>query len=77
MPLKFDPKPSEAAFSAIFQTSINADWNRDVISGMIVDPSGVKAYVNFGYSRSNRSGDVRLPHFVTNDDDAGRRTLCQ
>ena len=25
-PLKFDPLPSEAAFSTVFRTSINADW---------------------------------------------------
>ena len=25
-PLKFDPKPSETAFSAVFRTLINADW---------------------------------------------------
>ena len=25
-PQKFDPKPSQAAFWAVFRTSINADW---------------------------------------------------
>ena len=45
-----------------------------------VDPTGVKVFVKFGDSRSNRSRDIRLPHVVTNDvdndnDDAGRRTI--
>ena len=41
---------------------------------MVVDPTGVKVPVKFGNSRSNHSRDIRLPHFVTNDDndDAGR-----
>ena len=49
----------------------------DVVSGMAIDPTDMKALVKFGDSRSNRSRDIRLPHFVTNDDDnddAGRRT---
>ena len=36
----------------------------DVISSVIVDPTGVKVRVKFGDSRSNRSRDIRLPHFV-------------
>ena len=36
----------------------------DVISGAVIDPTGVKVHVKFGYSRSNRSRDIRLPHFV-------------
>ena len=51
----------------------------DVISGTVKDPTGVKV-VKFGDSRSNRSRDLRLPHFVTNscnddddNDDAGVR----
>ena len=52
----------------------------DVISGVAVNPAGVKARVKFGDSRSNHSQDIRLLRFVTNDnknddDDAGRRTL--
>ena len=44
----------------------------DVISGVIADPTSVKVPVKFGDSKSNRSRDIRLPHFVTNDDnDAG------
>ena len=41
-----------------------------VIFGMFVDPTGMKVHVKFCDSRSNRSEDIRLPHFVTN----GRRT---
>ena len=47
----------------------------DVISGAVVDATGVKVRVKFGDSVSNRSRDIRLSHFVMNDDDAGRRTL--
>ena len=55
----------------------------DVISGVVVDPTGIKVPVKFGDSRSNRSRDLRLPLFVTNDNDdnndddndAGRRAL--
>ena len=36
---------------------------------MVVDPTVVKVRVNFGDSRSNRSRHIRLPHFVTKDDD--------
>ena len=63
--------PSEAAFWTVAATGKFSD----VISGVIVDPTGVKVPVNRGYSRSNRSRDTRLPHFVTNDDndDAGRQ----
>ena len=55
-------KPSEASFSAV---------------GVVVDPTGVKVRLKFGDPRSNRSRDIRLPHFVMNDDnnendDAGR-----
>ena len=49
----------------------------DVISGVLVDPTGVEVSAKFGDSRQNRFLDIRLPHFVTNNDndDAGRRTL--
>ena len=50
---------------------------REVMSGVVIDPTAVKIRVKFGYSRLNLSRYIRLPHFVTNDyDDAGRRTLC-
>ena len=54
----------------------------DVISGVFVDPTGVKVPGKFVNSRLNRSREIRLPHFVTNDNDdddddndANRRTL--
>ena len=52
----------------------------DVISSVVTDPTGVTVGEKFGYFRSSHSRDIRLPHFVTNDDDdnsgdAGLRTL--
>ena len=48
-----------------------------VISTVVVDWMGVKVPVKYGDSRSNHSRDMRLPHFVTNDDndDVSQRTL--
>ena len=44
----------------------------DVISGVIIDPTVMKVLVKVDDSRLNVSRDIRLPHFVTNDDyDAG------
>ena len=70
---------SEAVEFSIFDRLLNFDNCQpevvsDVISGVVVDSTGVKVRVKFGDSRLNRSRDIRLPHFVTNDD-AGRRTL--
>ena len=68
-------KPSEASFSAVFRTSITSDRKySDVMLGVVVDRTGMKVRVKLGDSRSNRSPDIRLSHFVTNDN-AGRRTL--
>ena len=36
----------------------------DVISGVVVGPMGVTARAKFDDSRSNRSRDIRLLHFV-------------
>ena len=36
----------------------------DVISGVVIDPTGLKVPVILCDSRSNRSCDMRLPHFV-------------
>ena len=44
---------------------------------MVVDSTGVKDDVEVSYSTSNRSRDIRLPHFVTNDDDAGPMPIGQ
>ena len=38
-----------------------------VISGEIVDPTSINVVVNFGDYRSRGSRDIRLPHFVTNE----------
>ena len=67
----------EAVVYGIFDRYLNFDNCQpelvsDVISGAVVDLTGVKVPVKFGDSRSNRSRDIRLPHFVTNDNDAGR-----
>ena len=55
---KFHLKPSEVAISTVVVS--------DVISGADVGQVGMDVRVEFGYSRSNRSLDIRLPHFVTN-----------
>ena len=51
----------------------------DVISGLFVASTGVKVPEKFGDYMSNSARNIRLPHFVTNNDDnendAGRRTL--
>ena len=39
----------------------------DVISGVVVDPYGMKLCVKFGDPRSNGSRDIRLSHFVTSE----------
>ena len=36
---------------------------------IVVDPTGRKVRVNVSDSGSNRFRDIRLPHFVTNDDE--------
>ena len=41
------------------------------MSGVNIGLVGLDALEKFGDSRSNGSRDMRLPHFVTNDDDDG------
>ena len=36
----------------------------DVISGVVAEPIGMKVRVKFGDTRSSRSRDIRMPHFV-------------
>ena len=60
---------SEAVVYGIFDRSLNFDDCQlevvsDVISGMVDQGVGLDVCVNFGDSRSNRSQDTRLPHFV-------------
>ena len=61
-------------------SNFRPDVHSDVVSVEVVEATGLKVRVKLGESRSNRSRDMRLPHFVTNyndDDDAGRRNLCK
>ena len=51
-------KPSEASCSALVRSSIVFNIR------CCCRPTGVKVRVIFGDSRSNRSRDVQLPHFV-------------
>ena len=55
----------------LFRGNFRPEVGNDVISGANVGS------VKFGDSRSNRFPVMRLPHFVTNDSDAGRRILWQ
>ena len=68
-----------------FRPFSNVDYFRpkdgsDVISGAFMESTGVTDPVKFGDSGSKGSRDIRLPQFVTNDDDnndnAGVRTVC-
>ena len=71
-------KPSETAFSTVFfRWSFRAEVVSDVISCANVEQIGNNVPIKFGDFRLNRSLDIRLPHFVTNNDndDADRRTL--
>ena len=57
----------------IFDRCSNLDKRRpevavDVIFSVAVQQVGLGVCVKFGDSRSNRSQDIRLLHFVTNDD---------
>ena len=64
-------------FRLFFRCSFRSEVVSDVISSVVLNPTGVKVRVKFGDSWSNRSRDIRLPHFVTNDNDnngVGRRT---
>ena len=61
--------PPEAVMSGRFSNVKNfrPEVARDVISGVLVDPTGTDVLVKFRYYRSNCSRDIRLPHFVTNE----------
>ena len=56
-------------FLVFFRCSFRPEVVSDVIFGILVDPAGLKVPVKFGDSRSYRSRDIRLPHYVTNDND--------
>ena len=65
-----------AVFNCILQPT---DVTSDVIYGANVGQVDLDAPVKCGDSRSNVSRDIglRLPHFIANDNYAGRWTRCQ
>ena len=71
--------PEPQLTKQLLRDNFRLEVSSDVISGMDVEQVGMNVRVKSGDSRSNRARDIRLPHFVTNDDDtdAGRRTICQ
>ena len=48
--------------------SSRPEASSDVISGIVVDPTGVDVGVKCDDSKSNRSQHIRLSHFVTHDE---------
>ena len=69
---KYHAKPSEAAFATVF-FAITSDrqLDSDVISSAFVEQGGTDVRVKL-----NRSRDMRLPHFVTDERTTdGRLTL--
>ena len=44
--------------------NVRPEVHSDIISGVVVDPTGLKVHAKFDAFRSNRSRDIRLPHFV-------------
>ena len=56
--------------------SFRSEVDSNVVSGMVIEMTGVEAGVKFGDSRSNLSRDIRLPHFAMNDynNDVGQWT---
>ena len=53
--------------------NVRPEVDSDVISGVDVKQVGLNVHAKFGDFRSNRSRDIRLPHFVTNDTGVRRR----
>ena len=72
------PKAAGGILDGFSRCSFRPEVASDVITGVVNQDVGMHVCANFGDSRSNRSRDIRLPHFVMNDDnndnDAGRRT---
>ena len=64
-----------AQYSIAFRIRPEVSLTSDAVSDVFIDQTGVKIPVKIGDSSSNRSRDMRLPHFVTNDgdNDAGVR----
>ena len=70
-------KSSEASNSAVFQSSITSNRKNIGLVTSYLEPTGIKVRGKFGNSRSSSSRDIGLSHFVTNDNEAGRRPVCQ
>ena len=71
--------PPETVIGDIFDRFFNFDNCQlvvasDIISGDFVYPDGLKLLVKFDGSWLNLSRDIRMPLFVTNDDERHRRT---
>ena len=55
---------ARAITNQILCDNFRSEEASDVISGANVEQVGLNVHVKFGDSRSNRSRDIRLPHFV-------------
>ena len=53
--------------------NIRPEVASDVMPGVVADTTDMGVSVKFGYSRSHRSLDMRLPHFVMDDDERRSR----
>ena len=58
------PETVRSGIFSFFRCSFRPEVVRDVISGPNVGWVGMDVPVKFGDSRSNRSRDIRLSHFV-------------
>ena len=60
--LKFEPKPTEAAFSAVFSNVVKcpSEVAGDVMSGVAVDQVGVDVRATSGESRLNSGQIIRV-----------------
>ena len=59
--------PNRHAFSRVFRNNLRPEVGSDVISGLVVELTGVDVRVKFGDSMSNGSRDIRAAHFVSNE----------
>ena len=58
---------SAQAFPTVFRDSFRPEVVSDVIYGADVEQVNVNVRVKLGDSRSNRSREIRLPHFMTDE----------
>ena len=67
-PILYDSTQSQdAAFLTFFHGNFRPEVDSDVISGDTVEQVCRDVRVTFADCRSNRSRDIRLPHFVTDE----------